>query len=143
MILQKYNITFNHHMSIIGVTKLTLLEYNVSQMHISLDCEQLRHLLEMPASTTLKGQKRVVCMFSYYGKFINNFSEKIPANSKIMCCSMTKNLYRRGKCCIISSFLYFPVIQNRMFFILYISNSLKWSAVIVAKLVGWYKVQQY
>ena len=33
----------------------------------------------MPAPTTLKAQKRVIGMFSYHGKFINNFSEKICA----------------------------------------------------------------
>ena len=42
-------------------------------MHISLDCEHFRPILEMPAPTTLNAQKRVVD----YGKFINNFSEKI------------------------------------------------------------------
>ena len=74
---KKYIITFNHHKSITVVTKLTLLGYTMSQMHISPDCECLRPLLEMPAPTTHIAQKRVVSMFSYYGKFINNFSEKI------------------------------------------------------------------
>ena len=55
---------------------MILLGYTVSHMHISPDCEHLRPLLEMPASTTLKAQKRVVAMFSY-GKFIDNFSGKI------------------------------------------------------------------
>ena len=45
-------------------------------MHISPDCKCLRPLLEKSAPTTLKAQKRVG-MFSYYGKFIDNFSEKV------------------------------------------------------------------
>ena len=49
----------------------------MSHMHILPDCECLRPLLEMPTMTTLKAQKRVLGIFSYYAKFINNFSDKI------------------------------------------------------------------
>ena len=80
-IAKKYNITFNENKSIICATSITLLGYTVSHNKIAPDYNRLKLLLEMTPPSNLKSQKRIVGMFSYYSKFIKNFSDKIyPLN---------------------------------------------------------------
>ena len=76
-VCEKYNITLNNSKSIISATSITLLGYTIRNNQITPDYDRLRPLLEMPPPTNLKSQKRMVGMFSYYSKFIKNFSEKI------------------------------------------------------------------
>ena len=78
---EKYNITFNKDKSIISTTSITLLGYTIENNHIKPDYNRLKPLLEMPPPVNLKSQKRIVGMFSYYSRYIQNFSEKIhPLN---------------------------------------------------------------
>ena len=80
-ILKKYNITFNENKSIICATSITHLGYIVSHNKIAPDYNRLKPLLETIPPSNLKSQKRIVGMFSYYNKFIKNFSDKIyPLN---------------------------------------------------------------
>ena len=81
-ISDKYNITFNKSKSILSSTSITLLGYTVSHDNIQPDYERLKPLLEMPPPSNLKSQKRIVGMFSYYCKFIPNFSDKIRELSR-------------------------------------------------------------
>lgn len=74
---KKYNMTFNVDKSVICVTTVTLLGYTVSENKISPDYNRLQPLLDMPPPTSIKSQKRIVGMFSYYSRFIKNFSSKI------------------------------------------------------------------
>ena len=74
---KKYNITLNHAKTIDAVLSITVLGYTISQNKISPDYSRLRPLLEMPPPMNLRAQKRVVGMFSYYSKFIRNFSDKM------------------------------------------------------------------
>ena len=74
----------NVNKSIISTNSITLLGHNIQNNKISPDPDRLKPLLEMPPPVTLKSQKRVVGMFSYYSKFIKNFSDKIrPLNNNI------------------------------------------------------------
>ena len=75
-VCKKY-ITLNDSKSIISATSITLLGFTVCNNQISPDYDRLRPLLEMPPPTSLKSQRRMVGMFSYYSKFIKNFSDKI------------------------------------------------------------------
>ena len=74
---KKYNIVLNDSKTIYGVTSLTVLGYTISHNKISPDFTRLKPLLEMPAPVNLRSQKRVVGMFSYYSKFIRDFSKKM------------------------------------------------------------------
>ena len=74
---KKYNIHLNNSKTVYGVTSLTVLGYTISHNKISPDYTRLKPLLEMPPPINLKSQKRVVGMFSYYSKFIRNFSDKM------------------------------------------------------------------
>ena len=73
----KYRITLNDDKTVLCTTSLSILGYTITNNSISPDCTRLKPLLEMPPPTTLKAQKRLVGMFSYYSKFIKNFSDKI------------------------------------------------------------------
>ena len=75
-VCKKYNITLNDSKSIISATSITLLGFTVCNNQISPDYDRLRPLLEMPP-TSLKSQRRMVGMFSYYSKVVKNFSDKI------------------------------------------------------------------
>ena len=78
----KYNITLNHEKSVISTSSITLLGYTIKDNTISPDYDRLKPLLEMPPPLNPKSQKRVIGMFSYYSKFIQNFSDKIlPLNN--------------------------------------------------------------
>ena len=72
----KYSIILNKSKTVLCTTLLSVLGYTVSNHQISPDINRLKPLLEMPPPLTLKAQKRIVGMFSYYSKFIQNFSEK-------------------------------------------------------------------
>ena len=74
---EKYNITLNNDKTVLCTTSLSILGYTISNKTIAPDCSRLKPLLEMPPPMTLKSQKRIVGMFSYYSKFIRNFSDKI------------------------------------------------------------------
>ena len=76
-VCKKYNITLNEEKSIISVTELDLMSYTISHNKISPDKERLKPLIDMSPPTSRKSQKRIVGMFSYYSKFIRNFSDKI------------------------------------------------------------------
>ena len=71
--LIKYNFTLNESKTINCATSITVLGYTVSYDRISPDQKRLRPLLDMPPPSTVKAQKRIVGMFSYYSKFISKF----------------------------------------------------------------------
>ena len=78
---EKYNLTLNEKKTVMFTTSITILGYTISHNTISPDKNRLTPLLEMPPPTNLRSQKRIVGMFSYYSKFIENFSQKIyPLN---------------------------------------------------------------
>ena len=56
---------------------ITIVGYTISFQSIRPDQERLKPLLEMPPVSNLKAQKRIMSMFGYYSKFIENFSDKI------------------------------------------------------------------
>ena len=74
---EKYNLTLNDKKTVLFTTTITILGYTISYNKISPDVNRLKPLLEMPPPTNLRSQKRIVGMFSYYSKFIENFSQKI------------------------------------------------------------------
>ena len=79
---KKYNSTFNSDKSIEAAEELNTLGVSISHNRISPDYSRLKPLLEMTAPTSLKAQKRIIGMFSYYSKYIKDFSRKIrPLNS--------------------------------------------------------------
>ena len=73
----KYNLTLNADQTVLFTTAITILGYTISFNCIQPDQNRLRPLLEMPPPTGLKAQKRILGMFAYYSKFIENFSDKI------------------------------------------------------------------
>ena len=76
-VLVKYNFTLNDAKTVFFTTSITVLGYTISHDKITPDQSRLKPLLEMPPPSTLRAQKRLVGMFSYYSKFISKFSDKI------------------------------------------------------------------
>jgi hypothetical protein len=76
---KKYNLTLNEDKTVLFSTSITILGYTISHQSIRPDQDRLKPLLEMPPPTSLKAQKRIIGMFAYYSKFIENFSDKIYA----------------------------------------------------------------
>ena len=72
----KYNLTFNHHQSILKAKEISLLGYLVSKGQIKPDPERLRPLKELPPPKDKKSQERLVGMFAYYSQWIPHFSDK-------------------------------------------------------------------
>ena len=80
-VVEKYNLTLNNDQTILLAESISILGYTISHNCISPDQSRLKPLLEMGPPTSLKAQKRIVGMFAYYSKFIENFSDKMyPLN---------------------------------------------------------------
>jgi hypothetical protein len=75
--VKKYNLTANPKKEVYFVKSLAVLGNLISQGEVRPDPERLRPLKELPIPHTTKALKRAVGMFSYYSKWIPNFSEKI------------------------------------------------------------------
>ena len=80
-VVAKYNLTLNSDKTVLFTETITILGYTISHNQIMPDQDRLKPLLEMPPPVNLRAQKRLVGMFAYYSKFIQNFSDKIhPLN---------------------------------------------------------------
>ena len=79
---QKYGLTFNDSKSVLRQTEIDLLGYRISKGKISPNPVRFQALHDLPQPTSLKGQKRIVGIFSYYSQWIKQlFSDKIqPLN---------------------------------------------------------------
>ena len=73
---RKYNISFNHHKSITGVTKLTLLGYTLSHMYISSDCEVSDLLLKCLNRLLSKYRKELLVCFLIMANLSITFQRK-------------------------------------------------------------------
>ena len=74
---KRRNLTFNKDKCTFRTTSLNFLGYNISQGEIKPDVERLKPLRYLPIPHNSKSLKRVICLFSYYSKWIKNFSDKI------------------------------------------------------------------
>ena len=72
----KCRLTINEEKSKIRVTELEILGHRISYKKIEPDPKRLQALLELPIPTCTKELQRVSGLFSYYAKWIPNFSKK-------------------------------------------------------------------
>ena len=70
-------LTFNYSKCTYCRTEIDLLSYRVSHNIIQPDPERLPPLLEMKCPNSKSELRRVIGMFSYYAKWVHNFSHKI------------------------------------------------------------------
>ena len=73
----KSNLTFNENKSILSVESINILGYVISQNSIKPDPERLQPLKNLPTPSNSKAKQRAVGLFSYYSKFIKNYSQKV------------------------------------------------------------------
>ena len=75
----KINLTYNKNKCEFSTTKLHILGSVIENNEIRPDPNRLKPLLEMPVPKDMKELKRLLGFFSYYSKYIRNFSQKIKA----------------------------------------------------------------
>ena len=80
---RKVNLTYNEAKCEYSTTKLKILGSVVENGEIRPDPERLKPLLELAPPTDMKSLKRLLGFFSYYSKWIKNFSEKIRLLVKV------------------------------------------------------------
>ena len=71
------NLTLNKDKSKFKVTSLNLLGYNISYGEIKPDQNRLQALLDLSPPINANKLKRVVGLFAYYARWIENFSKKL------------------------------------------------------------------
>ena len=69
------NLTLNKEKSKLKVMKLNLLGYSISHQEVRPDQERLQALLDMKPPNTNRELKRAIGLFSYYARWMENFSE--------------------------------------------------------------------
>ena len=74
---KKEGLTFNPEKCLYNRSEICLLGYKVSHLQIQPDPERLRPLLKMSLPKSKPGLQRVLGMFSYYAKWVPDFSSKI------------------------------------------------------------------
>ena len=81
-VAKKYNIRFNDKKTVKSKAKIALLGYIIENGILKPDPQRLKPLVEIPPPQNLTEQRRLVGMFAYYSKWINNFSDKIRLLNK-------------------------------------------------------------
>ena len=89
---ERKNLLFNEKKTILTTKKLPILGYEIEDGKIRPDPARLKPLLEMKAPHDQKSFNRIIGFFSYYSKWIPNFSEKIR------CLTQTKSFPVSDEC---------------------------------------------
>ena len=74
---KKKNLTYNEEKCKFSTKALKILGYYISEGEIRPDPDRLQPLRDLPPPTGMKDQKRVIGCFSYYSKWIKDFSRKL------------------------------------------------------------------
>ena len=74
---RKHGVTLNESKTVESVTEINILGYCVGNGQIKPDPDRLRPLLDLPPPKDAKALKRALGLFSYYAKWVMNFSDKI------------------------------------------------------------------
>ena len=75
--VEKNNLTLNSEKTISSVTDLKVLGYLISNGTIKPDPDRMKPLKDLPLPHDASSLKRALGLFSYYSKWINQFSDKI------------------------------------------------------------------
>jgi len=75
--IEKRNIRLNHSKTVQRSTVIDILGYRITHKCIKPDPERLRPLIEFPVPSNSATLRRALGMFSYYAKWIPEFSDKI------------------------------------------------------------------
>ena len=74
---KKYNVRLNHKKTIHSVPSIKVVGFIIGNESVKPDPERFRLLVEISAPSNITEQRRVVRMFAYYSKWVQNFSDKI------------------------------------------------------------------
>ena len=74
---KKKNLTYNEEKCKFSTKALKILGCYISEGEIRPDPDRLQPLRDLPPPTNMKDQKRVIGFFSYYSKWIKDFSRKL------------------------------------------------------------------
>jgi len=76
-VVEQYNLTLNREKCVFSQSTIRLLGYEIINNELRPDPDRLQSLKEMPPPQTKKSLSRMVGLFSYYSRWIPNFSAKI------------------------------------------------------------------
>ncbi|KAL5255551.1 hypothetical protein ACHWQZ_G010951 [Mnemiopsis leidyi] len=76
-IVSKYGLTLNHSKTISSVKEIGMLGYLISKGQIKPDPARMKPLLDLPTPCDHASLKRVLGLFSYYSKWVPQYSDKI------------------------------------------------------------------
>ncbi|XP_065678751.1 uncharacterized protein LOC136093613 [Hydra vulgaris] len=76
------NLTYNHDKCSFSQDKICILGYLIEEGKLKPDPSRLQPMKEMPPPHDAKSMKRIIGLFSYYSKWIPNFSDKIASLTK-------------------------------------------------------------
>ena len=80
---EKINLNYNEEKCVFSTRKLQLLGSLIENGEIKPDPSRLRALMELPPPSNMKSLKRVLGFFSYYSRWIKNFSQKVSKLVKV------------------------------------------------------------
>ena len=78
-VIKRQNLTLNHAKSVIYASSINVLAYLVQDGQIKPDLERLHPLKVLPLHTNVHSLPRTLELFSYYAKWIAEFSSKIQS----------------------------------------------------------------
>ena len=81
--VKKYGLTLNDSKCNYSLISITLLGYSVRRGSVRPDTERLQGLMDLPVPSDLASLRRAMGLFSYYSKWISNFSEKIHPLTRV------------------------------------------------------------
>ena len=79
---ENINLTYNHDKCRFSQNKICILGYLVEEGKLKPDPSHLQPMKEMPAPHDTKSMNCIIGLFSYYPKWIPNFSDKIASLTK-------------------------------------------------------------
>ena len=73
----QYGLTLNHDKTVSSVRELNVIGYLISHLTLKPDPERMRPLVKLTVPTDSDSLKRALGLFSYYSKWVEQFSDKV------------------------------------------------------------------
>ena len=110
-IVAKYGLTLNHDKTISSVEEINMLGYLISKGQIKPDPARMKPLLDLPTPCDPASLKRALGLFSYYSKWVPQYSDKIQpliSSNSFPLSTVAIEAFEHVKRCILESCIVSP-----------------------------------